>query len=171
MRRLLPILIVIMPLSCPAFDMDVQLTGWTYATQLLNAYPIRTHSLPIAHFEAKLDEINREINRIPYANDEANYHEAIWQTPVQFSQLGGECRDYVVAKYSALYTLGVADADMQFVGVRIRKDGRFHAILLVSHGGRAFILDNRYPNVRPASAMADYEPLYYINRVNWRVAQ
>lgn len=165
------LLLILLPLSSPAYDMGVQLAGFRYGTQLMDAQPIRIHSLPIAHFEAKLDAINRDINSIPYASDEENYHEAVWQTPVQLAQMGGECRDYAVAKYHALYAIGVADADMQFVGVRIRKDGRFHAVLLVRHGGRTYVLDNRFPNVRPHSAMADYQPLYFINRVTWRKVQ
>lgn len=174
--RSLALLLILAPLSCPDFDMQIQLAGWRYGTQLLNKDPVRTRSLPIAHFEAKLDEINREINAIPYINDDSEYGErSTWLTPVQLVQTGGQCRDYAVAKYSALYALGVADADMQFVAVRIRDggkyNGRFHAILLVTHAGRTYILDNLHAGVRPASAMADYQPVYFINRLGWRVAK
>ena len=171
---LLALILVVTPCASQAIDIGAQLAGWRYGTQLLDAYPIRTHSLPIANFESKLDEINREINAIPYVSDAATYREAsFWQTPIQFAQSGGECRDYVVAKYSALYALGVADSDMLFTAVRIKSGhykGQLHAVLIVHHAGRTFILDNLHPNVRPASAMADYEPIYFINRISWKVA-
>jgi predicted transglutaminase-like cysteine proteinase len=171
MRRL-ALFLILLPVSCPAIDMEPQVSGWRYATQMLNSYPVRLKSLPIAHFEQKLDEINRQVNAQPYTNDDATYREAsYWETPVQFYQVGGECRDYAVAKYHALFALGVADADMMFVAVRPRTGkyrGQLHAILIVKHGGHSYILDNLYSNVRPASAMVDYQPVYFINRISWK---
>lgn len=175
MRKTLPLLLILLPLSCPAYDKGTELAGWRTATQLLDSYPVRKHSRPIANFEAKLEEINREINAVPYTDDAEVYREQnVWQTPVQFYQTGGQCRDYAIAKYHALYALGVADADMLFAAVTIRSGkhkGEFHAVLLVKHAGRTYILDSLDQNVRPATAMADYQPVYFVNRLGWRAAQ
>ncbi len=131
------------------------------------------HSLPIANLEAKLEEINREINTIPYRNVSADYGQSnVWQTPVQLSEMGGQCRDYAVAKYHQLYSMGVADADMLFAAVTIRSGkhkGEFHAVLIVKHAGRTYVLDNRHPDVR--HTMAEYEPVYFVNRLGWRAVR
>jgi predicted transglutaminase-like cysteine proteinase len=168
-------MLIFLPCTSCAYDMQVQLTGWKYAIQLLDPYPVTVKSRTIPDFAQKLDAVNREINAIPYVQDASTYREEnVWQTPLQFAQVGGECRDYAVAKYQALYTLGVADADMQFVAVRIlrgKHKGEFHAVLEVKHASRAYLLDNLHNDVRPASAMADYQPLYFINRQGWRTAQ
>jgi predicted transglutaminase-like cysteine proteinase len=172
MKAATALLLIILPCHAHALDMNVQLAGWKNAVQLLARYPLRTHSQHIENFEGKLDAINRAVNAVPYVSDAETYRDAdYWQTPIQFMQVGGECRDYAVAKYYALYRLGVADADMQFVAVRIRKTGQFHAILVVQHAGRRYILDNRHSEVLPWSRMADYAPVYSINRLGWRIAR
>ena len=106
---------------------------------------------------------NREIN--PYQYNAA--FEAYWETPSQFRQLGGQCRDYAVAKYARLYDLGVADADMGLTAVRIRKTGELHAVLVVRHQGRVYVLDNLRTNVQGAERLRDFEVVYFINRVGW----
>jgi predicted transglutaminase-like cysteine proteinase len=170
MKPALAILIVLLPCRVIAYDMNTQLAGWDNATQLLKSYPVRLHTGHIEHFEAKLDAINRAVNAIPYRNDAETYRDInYWQTPTQLAQYGGECRDYAIAKYHALYALGVADADMAFVAVRIKATGQMHAVLMVKHGGRAYILDNRHAQV--FSSMAEYQPLYSINRLGWRVTR
>jgi predicted transglutaminase-like cysteine proteinase len=174
-KPLLALLLIALPCAAPAFDMHAQLRGWKYAMQLLDGYPVRTHSRPIANFEAKLVEIHRNINAVPYVNDASEYgEESFWLTPVQFYQTGGECRDYAVASYYAGYAMGLADSEMWFVAVRVKSGkykGQFHAILLVKHAGRTYVLDNLHSNVRPASSMADYQPIYFINRLGYRTVQ
>jgi predicted transglutaminase-like cysteine proteinase len=167
------LLLILLPLSCPAYDMAPQLIGWKFATQLLDHYPVRLHSLPITNFEAKLEEFNREINAQPYSYSAITYRDPdVWETPVQFYSSGGQCRDYAIAKYHQLYSIGVADADMLFAAVLIRSGeykGQFHAVLIVHYQGRTYILDNRDDRIR--NTMAEYEPVYFINRIGWRAVK
>jgi predicted transglutaminase-like cysteine proteinase len=99
---------------------------------------------------SKLERINPEINAYQY---NSAFH-AYWETPSEFRQLGGQCRDYAVAEYARLYDLGVADADMELTAVRIRRTGELHAVLVVKHQGRIYVLDNLnqpQPNNLPKS--------------------
>jgi predicted transglutaminase-like cysteine proteinase len=73
-----------------------------------------------------------------------------------------------VAKYARLYDLGVADADMELTAMRIRKTGEFHAVLVVRHRRRIYILDNLRRNLQGPKRMTDSEVVYFINRVGWR---
>lgn len=55
--------------------------------------PVRYHYQLIADFLRQLARINREINAYHF-ND---VFDAYWETPSEFRQLGGQCRDYAVA--------------------------------------------------------------------------
>ena len=62
---------------------------------------------------------------------------------------------------------GVAAGDMRVVVVRDTDLGTSHAILAVNVDGADYILDNQIPEVRLASAVRRYQPVYSINETGW----
>jgi predicted transglutaminase-like cysteine proteinase len=142
---------------------ESQFTGWLHAISEMQDKPIRYHSRPIANFPQQLARINREINAYPYNGA----FDAYWEKPSELRQLGGQCRDFAVAKYARLYDLGVADADMELTAVRIRKTGELHAVLVVRHHGHVYVLDNLRSEVQGLDRLKEFEPVYHINRIGW----
>ncbi len=143
---------------------ESQFTGWLHAISEMQGEPLRYHSQPIADFSRHLARINREINAYHFNDAFENY----WETPAEFREYGGQCRDYAVAKYTALYNLGVADADMELAAVRIRRTHELHAVLIVRHQGHVYVLDNLRHDVQGPERLNDFEAVYLINRIGWR---
>lgn len=117
---------------------------------------------------ARLATVNRAVNRVPYVEDRANYGvDDYWASLDEFLTRGGDCEDYAIAKYMLLRRAGVAAGAMRVVVVRDLALSASHAILAVTIAGRAYILDNQAADVKPASAVARYQPVYSINETGW----
>ena len=87
-----------------------------------------------------LSKVNHHVNQVPYISDMENYGIADYRaTPEEFYARGGDCEDYVIAKYAALLALGIPPEDM--TGVMIYGD-EIHAVLSVRRGNKTYILDN-----------------------------
>lgn len=117
----------------------------------------------------KVEAVNRFINRIPYVTDQDNFAlEDVWQTPYEMMANGGDCEDYVIAKYISLKRLGVPELAMRILVVRDRNlDGQVHAALEVMVDGRAMLLDNQIAAVTSTQMVFHYEPVYAINESTW----
>lgn len=63
--------------------------------------------------------------------------------------------------------MGVADADMEFTTVRIISTGQLHAVLIVRHQGRVYVLDNLRKEVQGPERLRDFQLVYFINRIGW----
>jgi predicted transglutaminase-like cysteine proteinase len=84
-----------------------------------------------------LDRVNAAVNQVPYVSDASigrpvNY----WATPSEFLARGGDCKDYALAKYTALRALGVPAGAMRILVVPE------HAVLVVSTKDGPIVLDN-----------------------------
>ena len=165
----IPALCAIAMLSLPAHAVrldpdESQFSGWLHATSEMSDKPVRHSSRPISNFEQQLARVNREVNASFFTDAFDTY----WETPSEFRRNGGQCRDYAVAKYARLYDLGVADADMELAVVRIKQTGQYHAVLLVRHVGRVYVLDNLRRDVVGMERFRSFVPVYFINRIGWR---
>lgn len=87
-----------------------------------------------------LQKINYKVNSVPYV---LSTDKRI-KTPEEFYKLGGDCKDYVEAKYAALKEIGVYDDEMRFVVTS--RQGVPHAVLEV----RGVIMDNTTNRLIPA---------------------
>lgn len=122
--------------------------------------------------KSQLRGVNRYVNRARYISDQRNYGVAdLWATAGQLFERGGDCEDYVVAKYVSLRKLGVPADSMQMAVVydRVRRIG--HAVLLVAVGAETLVLDNQSPYVLPAERVTAYQAIYSVNENNWWVHQ
>lgn len=122
--------------------------------------------------ESQLRAVNRYLNRARYVSDQRNYGIAdFWASTGQLLRRGGDCEDYVVAKYVSLRTLGVPVESMRMAVVydRVRRIG--HAVLLVESGAETLVLDNQSQYVLPARRVTRYQAIYSINERNWWIHQ
>lgn len=117
---------------------------------------------------AKLEAVNRWVNRIRYVTDWDNWGVAdYWESPAEMIARGGQCEDYALVKYIALRSLGFSPSAMRIVAVR---DGFVdHAVLVVSLGGRLYMLDNLRRDVVESANAPPYRLIYALNEHGfWR---
>ncbi len=98
---------------------------------------VETMNLRSNDFMVQLKNVNRRFNYVNYRSETGDK----WLAPAEFIARGGDCEDYAIAKYLTLKAFGVADDDMR-IGVfpdPLRVAG--HAVLIVRHGGREWVLD------------------------------
>lgn len=117
----------------------------------------------------RLKGVNRYINTYPYVDDILNWgFDNYWETPYEFQRRSGNCKDYAIAKYMSLRALGVpADAMRVVVLKDLNLGGIIHAILVVSAGGKSYILDNQIKQVVSTDRVYHYVPIYSINENHW----
>ncbi len=118
--------------------------------------------------QAQLEAVNRYVNSARYVGDRRNYGVANrWATAAQLFARGGDCEDYVVAKYVFLRALGFDAADLRIVVVQDRILRRAHAVLVAHVGGDAWVLDNRDRWPRRTTRIRYYRPIYSLNETGW----
>jgi predicted transglutaminase-like cysteine proteinase len=115
----------------------------------------------------KLIEVNRFFNQFSYKDDIKLWgEEDYWATPEEFiGKNGGDCEDYVVAKYFVLRSLGVGDQHLYLTYVKAVKENRAHMVLsyFATPESTPLILDNYNPRVLPANERRDLLPVYSFN--------
>lgn len=132
------------------------------APQVWRELITRLDGLPLM---AKLETVNRFINRYPYVPTWQNWHRSsYWEAPFEFLARGGQCQDYAIAKYLALHAVGVSDAQIRVLILRDTDLGIDHAVLLADVDGVAYILDNLNATIIPADRDTQYRPYYAINQ-------
>ena len=109
--------------------------------------------------------VNRYINRFKYVTDRRNWGRPdYWAVPAQLFERGGDCEDYVIAKYLSLRALGVDASRLRLVVVYDRKKREDHAVLAVLGPHETVILDNHFRRVRTwADMKRRYKPYYSLN--------
>lgn len=113
---------------------------------------------------AKLETVNRFINRYPYVPTWQNWHRSpYWEAPFEFLARGGQCQDYAITKYMALHATGVSDAQIRVLILRDTDLGVDRAVLLADADGVSYILDNLNANIVPAAQDPQYRPYYAIS--------
>ncbi len=114
------------------------------------------------------DEVNALMNQKKYKSDRKNWGKSdYWATPVEFYKNGGDCEDYAIAKYTALRALGVPDNRLRLAIVHDKIKNIPHAVLVVYTDQGAYILDNQVKQMRSASRVDRYRPIFSINRQAW----
>lgn len=130
--------------------------------------PAALASLAGASDADKIEGVNTYYNKIRYIEDQNNYGTSdYWQTPAEFASKGGDCEDYVIAKYSALKKLGFTEDKLRFVILQDTWKGIPHAILVVYTDDGAKFLDNQYKTVKNVDGFTRYRPIYSINKTGW----
>jgi predicted transglutaminase-like cysteine proteinase len=95
-----------------------------------------------------------------------------WATPLEsMSRGGGDCEDYVIAKYFTLRELGVAPQKLRLTYVKARIGGaastvtQAHMVLAyyADPAAEPLILDNLITSIRPASQRGDLQPVFSFN--------
>lgn len=116
----------------------------------------------------QIEEVNRFMNKARYITDNINWGEKdYWATPGQFMAKFGDCEDYAIAKFMSLRQLGFDDSDMRVVAVKDMNLKVGHAILVVYHEGKAYVLDNQIKKVAEARIIRHYIPVFSINQQYW----
>lgn len=116
----------------------------------------------------QLEAVNLLANRVSYVEDQVNYGvEDYWATPDEFFARGGDCEDYVIAKYAALRLLGWPAERLRMAVVHDSSRDIMHAVLIVQLNGETYMLDNRHARPMPTAAMAHYRLIYSINELAW----
>ena len=113
----------------------------------------------------RLQLVNRYINSAAYVSDPRNWdRNDYWEIPLELFARGGDCEDYVIAKYLSLRQLGIPADRMRIVVVQDLRRREDHAVLTVKSGDGLMVLDNHYRRVRTWNDLsADYVPYYSLN--------
>lgn len=158
MNKLGYLVLLLVLCSCASHRLPVTYTKIDKWTQIENKMIDQEYP-----FMRSIPEINQYVNAVPYISDTENYGRSdYWATPEEFFAKGGDCEDYVIAKYHLILMNGLARAeDMQMVLVQDTVLKVPHALLIV----RGQVLDN---NLRSPFNIAylkrgRYNPLGVVN--------
>ena len=115
----------------------------------------------------QLTEVNDFFNQFNYRDDMSQWGiDDYWATPEEFIGVyTGDCEDYVISKYFALRTLGVADEHLYLTYVKAVKENIAHMVLSYFDSPESIplILDNYNPLIVTADKRKDLLPVYSFN--------
>ncbi|GAC32262.1 transglutaminase-like cysteine peptidase [Paraglaciecola polaris] len=128
--------------------------------QLLND----SHALPI---DEKLYQINNFFNELDFVDDIEHWdQDDYWATPVEFlATHGGDCEDFVIAKFFSLKELGVPAEKLRLMYVTATRIRQAHMVLAYYEEPNSvpLVLDNINRRILPASRRRDLLPIYSFN--------
>lgn len=125
----------------------------------------KTRDLPR---DAQIRAVNRYANQFAYRVDSRNYGQRdYWATPREFFAKGGDGEEYAIVKYLTFKALGWRQRNLRLVVVIDQRKQMAHAILVVHHNGRRYVLDNRLADVLRDTQFKHYRPVYSINERHW----
>lgn len=128
--------------------------------QLLND----SHALPI---DEKLYQINNFFNELDFVDDIEHWdQDDYWATPVEFlATHGGDCEDFVIAKFFSLKELGVPAEKLRLMYVTATRLRQAHMVLAYYEEPNSvpLVLDNINRRILPASRRRDLLPIYSFN--------
>jgi len=111
---------------------------------------------------ATLGSVNSWVNQaIAYADDQALFgRRDYWAGAQRTLSLGrGDCEDIALTKMELLAAAGVPREDMILTIARDLVRNADHAVLIVRHEGRYYMLDNASDEVFDAATSHDYRPV------------
>lgn len=116
----------------------------------------------------QLEEVNHFFNkRVPFRSDQSHWgKDDYWATPYEaLGTNGGDCEDYVIAKYYSLLKLGVDVSKLRITYVKAVRLNQAHMVLTYFPTPDAvpYVLDNLIPQIRSASDRPDLDPVYSFN--------
>lgn len=109
-----------------------------------------------------IEEVNSWTNQnVRYVEDRDLWGKAdVWSTARTTLKMGkGDCEDIAIAKMQLLAAAGVSRRDMVLTIARDLVRRADHAVLIVKHEGRWFMLDNATDQVLDARYSHDYRPV------------
>lgn len=146
---------------------DVQSNYGTRAERRVKAWQKQMLSLQGEEIEDQLYQINRFFNNVPYHTDIKHWGKSdYWATPIELlGTNGGDCEDYVIAKYFSLRALGVPEENLRMMFVSALEYNQAHMVLAYYPNPNAvpLILDNINLRILPASQRRDLRPVYSFN--------
>ncbi len=115
-----------------------------------------------------LEEVNNFFNsEIPFRDDLKHWQRIdYWATPYESLVTdGGDCEDYVIAKYYSLLRLGVSSSKLRITYVKALDYNQAHMVLTYfsAPGVIPVVLDNLTSRIRPATERKDLKPVYSFN--------
>lgn len=115
-----------------------------------------------------LQRINQYFNKhIRFVSDREHWQkEDYWATPLEsLGSHGGDCEDFVVAKYFSLIQAGIDEHKLRIMYVKALKLNQAHMVLAYYAKPKAepLILDNLLPQIKKASQRRDLSPVYSFN--------
>lgn len=117
--------------------------------------------------DEQLYNVNNFFNDIPYFSDREHWGSSdYWATPAEMlGTNGGDCEDYVIAKYFTLRELGVPDSKLRMMFVTALRQNQAHMVLAYYPEPNAIplILDNINPRILAANKRGDLRPVYSFN--------
>lgn len=121
--------------------------------------------LPLETLARKVNDL---VNAQEYILDDRNWGKSdYWATPVEFFTRGGDCEDFAIAKYVSLRALGVPEERLRVAIVHDKVKDIPHAVLIVYADSGAYVLDNQVDEMRAASSVSRYRPIFSINSTAW----
>lgn len=120
--------------------------------------------LPI---DEKLYRVNNFFNELEFVDDIDHWgKDDYWATPVEFlATEGGDCEDFVIAKYFSLKELGVPAEKLRLMYVTATRLRQAHMVLAYYEQPNSvpLVLDNINRRILPASRRRDLLPVYSFN--------
>ncbi len=116
----------------------------------------------------KLRQINHYFNkRIAFKSDQSHWKkEDYWATPLEtLASKGGDCEDFVIAKYFSLIHSGIDQKKLRITYVKALKLNQAHMVLAyyAKPKSEPLILDNLISKIMLASRRRDLSPVYSFN--------
>ena len=116
----------------------------------------------------QIKAVNKQMNKAKYIPDKTNWGKKdYWATPDEFMARFGDCEDYAITKFMSLKRLGFDAKSMRVVAVKDMNLKVGHAILVVFHDNKPYILDNQIKIVVEARKIRHYRPVFSINETSW----
>lgn len=101
---------------------------------------------------AQLQELNQEVNKLPYVSDPEQYNtREHWAT---LTESGGDCEDFVLTKIKRLLGFGWNIVDLRIACV-YTETNEYHAVLVVSAPDQDYMLDSRMDELIPVSQLVN----------------
>lgn len=115
----------------------------------------------------QLKQVNLFFNRLRFLSDKEHWGlEDYWASPVEMlGTNGGDCEDFVIAKYFTLQSLGVNVEKLRITYVKAVRLNQAHMVLTYFPTPEAvpLVLDNLTPRIVLASKRSDLVPVYSFN--------
>ncbi len=142
-----------------------RLKSWQDFVQTAN--PGLRSANPAGDAAQVLQRVNEFVNRLPAIPDIDHWKVAdYWATSAEsFASNGGDCEDFVIAKYFTLKELGFPIERLRIVYARTRNSSEAHMVLAYYAKPDAIplILDNLFARIVPATERPDLTPVFSFN--------
>ncbi len=138
------------------------------AAQRLRLWREQLQQLSGESLEQQLRGVNQFFNdQVPFVSDAQHWQQDdYWASPFEsLGTQGGDCEDYVIAKYYSLVKLGVPVERLRITYVKALKLNQAHMVLTYFPTPDAvpLVLDNLTDRILLASKRTDLAPVYSFN--------